>query len=1453
MVSTRHDALLQRQIEKKATNTHAILEGNVFVPELSESKDTLGNMDIICQYCQAVKFKKETSGLCCNAGKINLPLFPPPPEELLSLWMECTPEAKLFKDNCRALNNAVSLASMRITEKRFPGGYAPSIVIEGKVVQMMGPLLAEPGTSPAFAQLYVLDPALERTQRFANLYLPSNMTQEKKEKMRELLDICQQVIHSRNPFVRDFKQILEIPEDNLEGAKVVICASARPQHGHERVYNAQINLQELSIVTNEKPHDLVIHKRGGRLQFVSDLNPHAMPLHFTLLFVDGTLGWHKELTHSDGPKRTTTREFYAFHMQIRNIASDYLLQAKRLYQEWILLGFIAVENQRLDFFRRNQNTLRADSYKNVCDIIAQRAREENPREDSMYHNEVENSIGRMILPSSHTGGPRYFNAKFQDAMALVRKYHKPDLFITMTCNPNWPEIQKNLAPGQTPQDRPDLVARVFKLRKDMLLNDLVKDCIFGKVVAILYVIEWQKRGLPHIHILIILADPDRPRTTDIVDSIVVAELPPSPFENGISELEQQKRKPLFDSVVTNMLHGPCGTINPNSPCMEQGKCKHRYPKSLLDKTIMDHETSHPVYRRRSPQDGGVTAYIRGHWVDNSWVVPYNPYLSLRYQCHVNIEVCQSPTAAKYLYKYVTKGPDRAMVAVDLGRSRDEIQNYQDMRSIGSGEAAHRLYDFKIAENKPPVMRLRIHLENEQHITFVGGHEEQAIEGDRETELTAYFRYNQKEKDKQGESFDPALLPLYIEMPEHCVFKNKNWKIRERGTSTGRVDTVNPLHGDVFYFRMLLHHDHCRGKTSFTDMKTIDGKVHETYQEVCQTLGLLSDDNEWAEVLTDAAVTKVCPQIRALYVVILMFCSPSNGAKLFEDFWEDWTDDFIYKGQQRGLVFTEASLKTMVRLDIQMRLESYEKDLEDFHLPPMTDEERESVTGLVNTEEALLRDEMDYDFGAIQANVVDVIPKFTPDQKVIFDVVMDAVAENKALQIFISARGGCGKTFLLNAILDAVRTSEPGGCIALGMATTGIAAQLLHLGRTYHSRLKAPLNPDENSTLNIAAQTTRAKLVRRAKLLLIDESTMLHRFQLEALDRTLRDLMTAPDKPFGGKIIILAGDYRQCLPVVPGANRAHIVDICLPNSHLWQYFKIYSLSENMRVKASGNILLEEFDQWTVSVGDGTANNHMDMVDIPEEMFYKIDPNTKTDTKVEERAMKHFCKQIYSDLHENVSNPSWLCGRAILAPTNKEVDTIYDLMEGWIPGQVQHLSSSDQLEEYDHVMRYNIEYINTLCPSGFPRHFLSLKPGMPLMLLRNLSPKEGLCNGTKLIFIRFLNNKLLLCKLTSTGKEVFIPRIRFVSDDGEFPFHWSRRQFPVRVAFATTINKSQGQSLNRVGVWLRVPVFTHGQLYVASSRTGRPDGLTFAISRLDTCADKQTVNPIFREILLDPVTN
>ena len=116
------------------------------------------------------------------------------------------------------------------------------------------------------------------------------------------------------------------------------------------------------------------------------------------------------------------------------------------------------------------------------------------------------------MASSFLGSPRYYHGKFQDSLAIVRYYHKPDLFITMTCNPKWPEITDNLNPGQSAQDRPDLVARVFKLKKDQLIKDITQGCIFGQVLAFLWVVEFQKRGLPHVHMLIVLANADRPKT-----------------------------------------------------------------------------------------------------------------------------------------------------------------------------------------------------------------------------------------------------------------------------------------------------------------------------------------------------------------------------------------------------------------------------------------------------------------------------------------------------------------------------------------------------------------------------------------------------------------------------------------------------------------------------------------------------------------------------------------------------------------------------------------------------------------------------------------------------------------------------------------------------------------------------------------------------------------------------
>ena len=167
---------------------------------------------------------------------------------------------------------------------------------------------------------------------------------------------------------------------------------------------------------------------------------------------------------------------------------------------------------RLLFIRLNQDKLHADLYQGLADAAA--------------HGADLRDIGApTILPSTFIGGPRQMWKLYHDAMAIVRYCEKPDLFITMTCNPQWIELLDAAFPGQTAQDRPDLIARLFKLKLDALLQDLIDQEVFSKVPGYLYTIEFQKRGLPHAHILLILHKDSKPRTPEAVDRMVCAEIP----------------------------------------------------------------------------------------------------------------------------------------------------------------------------------------------------------------------------------------------------------------------------------------------------------------------------------------------------------------------------------------------------------------------------------------------------------------------------------------------------------------------------------------------------------------------------------------------------------------------------------------------------------------------------------------------------------------------------------------------------------------------------------------------------------------------------------------------------------------------------------------------------------------------------------------------------------------
>nr|XP_043066510.1 uncharacterized protein LOC122321148 [Drosophila bipectinata] len=169
----------------------------------------------------------------------------------------------------------------------------------------------------------------------------------------------------------------------------------------------------------------------------------------------------------------------------------------------------------------------------------------------------------------------------QDAMAYVRCYGRPDLFINFTCNPAWDEIVQLLYPGQSSRDRHDITARVFRQKLKTLMDFIVKDGVFGVVRFWMYSVEWQKRGLPHAHILIWLYDKITP---DEVDDVICAEIPRAEVDTDSHAV-----------VFKNMTHGPCGTLNPSSSCMVDGKCSKRYPRAFAANTVSGNER-YPLYK-----------------------------------------------------------------------------------------------------------------------------------------------------------------------------------------------------------------------------------------------------------------------------------------------------------------------------------------------------------------------------------------------------------------------------------------------------------------------------------------------------------------------------------------------------------------------------------------------------------------------------------------------------------------------------------------------------------------------------------------------------------------------------------------------------------------------------------------------------------------------------------------
>ncbi|XP_024010282.1 uncharacterized protein LOC112085310 [Eutrema salsugineum] len=666
------------------------------------------------------------------------------------------------------------------------------------------------------------------------------------------------------------------PNDDTSRLRIILKCD-RKSDG--RTENLPATNEVAALIPNDfngevDARDIIIEcKKTGNLKRISKLHPAYLPLQYPLLFPYGEDGFRLGIdigfVDTQGRKRLhiTMREFFAYRIQERVGESPIIPLSGRLFQQFLVDAFTMIETNRLRFISMNQSKLRCENYDKIKKTF------------DGGDTDLSDKGKRIIIPSSYTGGTRYMVQHYLDAMTTCQHFDFPDLFITFTCNPKWLEITRHLKRHNLKQeDRPDICTRVFKMKLDDLMHRLTKENVLGVVKAAIYTIEFQKRGLPHAHIVLFLEAGHKLPTGDDIDKIICAKIPDKDIDPA-----------LYEIVGDVMMHGPCGALNKDSVCMAEGKCTKYFPKPYSPITKID-DVGYPIYRRRNDKKVIVK---KGIECDNGFVVPYNRSLTLLYRAHINVEWCVQSRSVKYLFKYIHKGADYIRATVKNDDKENEIKKHFNCRYVAPSESTWRIFRNHTHHRTVSVIKLPFHLPNQQMVIY-----NEDDPGDEVINRVSVGTSKFIAWMECNDMYELARTLTYVQFPTRFVWNNTKriWTPRSRRVALGRITYVPIGAGEAYYLRLLLNL--VKGSRSFDDIKTVNKVLHSSFKDACYAYGLLNDDKEYIEAINEGGLWLSANYLRRLFVMLLTTQSISIPSRVWDATWQ-------------LLVYLRSKLKTLL--------------------------------------------------------------------------------------------------------------------------------------------------------------------------------------------------------------------------------------------------------------------------------------------------------------------------------------------------------------------------------------------------------------------------------------------------------------------------------------------------------------------------------------------------------------